>query len=233
LIIVKIEILIGGDGLANHQKIMLAVIIAFLVFLLSACLQQETTVDNIYKNIEHAAIAEKGFEHAQDPLVETEKKEKALYNQIIELDSKQDDVKVKLSREALTMVNERKKYMKVETKSLQSSEKEFKKVSSLIAKIKDKNVRKQANDLYQLMIERFRAHEDLSKEYLNGTSQDLILYEMFQKKAISAEELDAQIDRINKTYKNIYTANDKFNLLTKQYNDQKLVFYKSAGLQKE
>lgn len=217
----------------HRGTIILPFIIIILSILLSACLQQETTTEKIYTILEKVAIDEKGFEQVQDPLVQIEKKEKTSYDKIIELNTNQYDDKVKLSNEALTMVNDREKYMETEIKSLQESEKEFKKVIPLKNKINDRKLKEQANQLYDLMMNRYKAHKILSKEYLNGISEDHQLYEMFKDHNVSVDHLQAQVEKTNTRYKSIYTANDQFNRLTKQYNESKLQFYKNAGLIKE
>jgi hypothetical protein len=217
----------------RRGTIILPFIIIILSILLSACLQQETTTEKIYTILEKVAIDEKGFEQVQDPLVQIEKKEKTIYDKIIELNTNHYDDKVKLSNEALTMVNDREKYMETEIKSLQESEKEFKKVIPMINKINDKKLEEQANQLYDIMMNRYKAHKTLSKEYLNGISEDHQLYEMFKDQNVSVDHLQAQVEKTNTRYKSIYTANDQFNRFTKQYNASKLQFYKNAGLIKE
>jgi hypothetical protein len=213
--------------------LILFLITVIFIFGLTACLRQKPPLEKIYTILEQAAMIEKDFEQVQDPLVAAEKKEKEVYDKIIELDSNQDEEKVKLSNEALTLVKERKKYMETETKSLLSSKKEFKKVASLKKSIEDEKIKNQANDLYNLMMNRYKAHDALSKSYLNEAAQDQLLYEMFTDKNVSVENQEAQVEKINRMYKGIYKANDRFNLLTRQYNDKKLQFYKTAGLIKE
>jgi hypothetical protein len=200
---------------------------------LSGCLPREKAAEKLYSVLESVAVNEKGFEQTQDPLVQNEKKEKRLYDKIIELNTNQYNDKVKFSDEALTMVNDRKKYMETETNSLQQSEKEFKKAELLINKMDDNKLKYEANQLYDLMISRYRAHQALSKEYLTGVSEDQKLYTMFKNKNASLENLEGQIEKLNSIYKNIYSANDQFNQLTQQYNAKKLKFYKDAGLIKE
>jgi hypothetical protein len=56
---------------------------------------------------------------------------------------------------------------------------------------------------------------------------------MFKNKNLSLEDLEAQINKLNETYKKVYTANDQFNKYTQQYNEKKLLFYKKAGLKTE
>jgi hypothetical protein len=213
------------------------IILPFIIIVfstsLSGCFQQEKSAEKMYSVLEKVAVNEKDFEQAQDPLVQKEKKEKTFYDKIIELNTNQYDDKVKLSNEALIMVNDRKKYMETETKSLQQSEKEFKKVVTLKNKMDDKKLNDEANQLYDLMMNRYKAHQVLSKEYLAGVSADQKLYQMFKNQNVTVENLEGQIKELNSIYKNIYAANNQFNRLTQQYNEKKLQFYKNAGIIKK
>jgi hypothetical protein len=217
----------------SRRIIILPFIIIVFNASLSGCFQQEKSSEKMYSVLEKVAVNEKDFEQAQDPLVQKEKKEKTLYDKIIELNTNQYDDKVKLSNEALIMVNDRKKYMETETKSLQQSEKEFKKVVTLKNKMDDKKLNDEANQLYDLMMNRYKAHQVLSKEYLAGVSEDQKLYQMFKNQNVTVENLEGKIKELNSIYKNIYAANNQFNRLTQQYNEKKLQFYKNAGIIKK
>jgi hypothetical protein len=223
----------GGAVLIKNDKIFLTLIVIISYYVLSACLRQETPTEKIFKILEKVAVTEKEYEYVQDPLGEIEKKEKSTYDKIINLYQEQYDEKVSLSNEALTLANERKKYMEIETESLQKSEAEFKKMDHLKNSLPDKKLKKQADELYHLMIKRYKAHERLTKNYLSGILEDQQLYDMLQRNSVPIEKLMAQIEKINLVYKKIYHSNDQFNLFTKQYNNEKILFYKSAGLIKD
>lgn len=197
---------------------------------LSACFKQQTPVEKIYHVLENVVSAEKVFEEQQDPLVDLEIKEKSVYDKMIGLGMKQYDEIVKLSNEALSMVNQRQEYMDKETDSIKESEKEFQKMADLKEELDDKELKKQANDLYTVMMKRYKAHAELYKEYTKGTTYDKQLYEMFKDKNLTMDQLESQINKLNDTYKKIYAANESFNKLTEQYNSKKYIFYQKAGL---
>ncbi|CRK80648.1 YkyA family protein [Neobacillus massiliamazoniensis] len=198
--------------------------------LLSGCFNQETAVDKIYKLLENVVSSEKVFEEQQEPLITLEKKEKDNYDQIIGLGMKQYDQIVKLSDEAIKMADERKGYMEKETKSLKESEKKFNKVKDLIPDIKDPELTKLANELYDVMQKRYQAHDELYNEYVEGIKNDKELYLMFKDKNLSIADLEAQVNKVNQTYEKIFTANNQFNQLTDEYNAKKKMFYQKAGI---
>ncbi|WP_368857082.1 YkyA family protein [Neobacillus paridis] len=204
-------------------------VIAIFV-MLSGCAKKNTTVEEIYHVLEKTVTKEKVFEQQQKPLVTLEKKEKNLYNQIIRLGLKQYDQIVKLSNEAIASVNQRKKLMDKETKSIEESEQEFKKIKPLIGKLEDPDLRKITSELADIMSKRYKAHEKLSLEYNDALKNDKKLYEMFKNKNLPLQELEGQVNKLNKIYKTISATNEEFNQLTEQYNKKKLSFYKKAGL---
>ncbi|CAH2716499.1 hypothetical protein BACCIP111895_03686 [Neobacillus rhizosphaerae] len=201
-----------------------------IIFILSGCAAKKTPVEKIYDVLENVVKKEKTFEEQQNPLVTLEKKEKDLYDQIIGLGMKEYDQIVKISDEALQVTEKRKEHMEKETNSLKESEKEFKKVADIKGKITDTKISKSANELYDIMMQRYQAHEVLYKEYSVALTYDEELYRMFKNKNLSLNELEAQINKLNGTYKKVYAANENFNKLTEQYNEKKLLFYKMAGL---
>jgi hypothetical protein len=201
-----------------------------ILFLLTSCLQKKTAVEKIYTVLESVVSAEKEFVDQQDPLVSLEKKEKNTYDKIIGLGMKQSNEIDKLSDEALAMAEKRKRLIGKETKSIKESEKEFQKIEDLKNEIQDKDLKKRADELYQLMKNRYKAHDTLNQDYLSGIINDEKLYKMFKDKNLSTEELENQVVEVNNSYKKIYQSNDQFNSLTEQYNTKKLLFYKKAGL---
>jgi hypothetical protein len=223
---------IGGYILSIRSISYLTLFLFAAILVLTGCFHEKTPIEKTYDVLEKVVIAEKGFVEQQDPLVSLEKNEKGIYDKIIGLGMKQYDQIVKLSNDALGMVKKRKEYMEKETASIRESKIEFKKVAVIKDKIEDPTIKKQANELYSIMMQRYKAHDTLYKEYVKGANGDEKLYQMFKDKNLSLEELEAQVNKLNDTYQKIYDANEDFNKLTRRYNDAKLKFYKNAGLNK-
>ncbi|MGZ4159841.1 MAG: YkyA family protein [Neobacillus sp.] len=216
--------------MSTNSKSQLILSILAAVVVLSGCFNQKTTVEKMYDVLEKVVKSEKVFEEQQDPLISLEKKEKNIYDQIIGFGMKEYDQIVKLSDEAIKMADERKVHMEKETKSLKESEKEFRKIADLKDDFDDSELRKQANELYNLMMKRYKAHDVLNNEYSEGLKNDKELFVMFKKKNLPLEDLEAQVNKLNNIYEKIFAANEKFNTLTEQYNAKKLAFYQKAGL---
>ncbi|MBS4212010.1 YkyA family protein [Bacillus sp. FJAT-29953] len=201
-----------------------------LILILSGCTNEKDPTKEMYDVLEKVVAKEKGFEEQQEPLVSLEKKEKALYDQIIKLGMKEYEQIVKLSDEALDSADKRKELLEKETNSLKESEKEFQKVKKIKDQLKDPEQKKFANELYDIMMQRYRAHDVLYSNYSEALKNDKELYEMFKNKELPLDALEAQVMKVNETYKNVLAANESFNKLTEEYNATKLSFYKQAGI---
>ncbi|XJZ28344.1 YkyA family protein [Bacillota bacterium Lsc_1132] len=211
-------------------KIRVLLLLSTVVLLLSGCFQQQTPSEKMYSVLEKVVTAEKSFAEQQDPLAAAESKEEKIYNQIIGLGMKQYDQIVKLSDEALALTKKRQQLMEKETESIKESEKQFQKVKDLKAELDKEALKQQANQLYDIMEKRYKAHDNLYKEYTKGITYDRQLYQMLKDKNVSMDDLEGQINKLNDSYKKIVDANNKFNDLTKQYNAKKMQFYQTAGL---
>ncbi|PLS06395.1 YkyA family protein [Neobacillus cucumis] len=206
------------------------IIFIAIIFILSGCTEKKTPVDKMYTVLEKVAAKEKVFEEQQEPLVNLEKQEKEVYDQIIKQGMKEYDQILKLSDEALGLADQRKEHLDKETASIKESEQEFAKVADLKGKLEDPALKKKANDLYGIMMKRYEAHRELYKQYSKALQYDKELYQMFKNKNLPLEELENQINKLNEVYKKVYASNEQFNQYTVQYNEKKLSFYKKAGI---
>jgi hypothetical protein len=210
------------------KKMMIIFIICSL-FLLAGCLNRQTTAEKMHEMMEHVVQAEEVFELQQEPLAETEKEEKEVYDKIIALGMKKYDQIVQLAEEALLLVEQRKTLMVTETESIVESKKQFEKLLPLVEELNEPDLKKEAQGLYSIMMERYSIHDELQKEYLKALELDKELYQFFMLKDLSMEKLESQINSINEIYTNIYSINERFNQQTEKYNELKLKFYQNAG----
>jgi hypothetical protein len=224
-----------GGNKVYRKKITFLFLLLLVVILiaLSGCLNQKTTPEQMYEVMEKVVLEETTFENQQSPLVQAEKKEKQLYDQIISLGMKEHEQIVKLADEALLLVEDRRTLMASETASIEKSEVQFEKLLPYIEKLEEPSLKKEAKKLYEVMIKRYRLHEDLNLAYLQAIQFDKELYQLFKRKDLGMEELENQINQINEIYEKIYDINKQFNVNTKKYNDLKLVFYQKAGFKIE
>ena len=217
--------------LSIFKKISLAIIMMAGVFSLAGCLDKQSPEEKMFEALEKVVSIEKGFEDQQDPLVELEKKEKEIYEKIISLGMKEYDQIVKLADEALALADKRAEHIEKEKESIDESEKEFGNVDEIIEEIDDANLKKQATELQATMKERYETHDKLYENYKKGLQYDKELYEMLKDKELSFEKLEEQINKVNEVYEIVLNNNQEFNDKTDQYNQEKMDFYKNAGIE--
>ncbi|WP_234987170.1 YkyA family protein [Bacillus sinesaloumensis] len=206
-------------------------ILICISFLLTGCMGGPSPEEQIYETLEKVVTIEKDFEEQQSPLVELERKEKELYDEILTLGMKEFDQIVTLANDALAIVADRETRINKEQESIKASNEEFQKVESFISEIEEGSLKTEANDLVATMNQRYDSYEELYTSYKEAIQHDKKLYEMFQNKELTLEELEQQINLINETYEKVVTANDTFNKLTDEYNKAKIKFYENAGLE--
>ncbi|NYE05360.1 DNA repair exonuclease SbcCD ATPase subunit [Bacillus niacini] len=202
-------------------------------FLLTGCVSKEKTTERMYQALENIVEAEKAFEEQQEPLVELEKQEKEIYNQIMALGMKQHDEIVKLSDEALSIIDKRREHLQKEIDSINASKAEFKNSEEIRNEIDNSEQRKKVTELLEIMSNRYKVHNKLAKEYSTALDNDKELYQMLKNESISYEKLEDHVTNLNTIYQKVYDANEEFNELTAQYNKKKLEFYEEAGLKLE
>jgi hypothetical protein len=217
--------------LSIFKKFSLSIILVTGILSLSGCMGQQSPEEKMFEALEKVVAVEKVFEEQQDPLVELEKQEKKIYEQIISLGMKEYDQIVKLADEALQIAEKRDEHIEKEKESIKESEKEFKNVETIMEDIEDPALKKQARGLQKTMKERYSIHDELYNNYKQGLQYDKELYEMLKDKNLSFEKLEEQINKVNKVYETVLKNNQAFNEKTDQYNKEKMQFYKKAGIE--
>nr|WP_272893654.1 YkyA family protein [Heyndrickxia oleronia] len=186
--------------------------------------------EKIYDIMEQTVLKEKDFEKQQKPLTELESKEKIIFEEIMDLGMKDMEQMTKLANSALDNLKERKEKMELEQQSMNASKKEFSKIEDPIEKIESEQLKKEAQDLYQLMEKRYAFHDRLYEAYNKGIETNIKLYELLMKKDVSMDDLENQIEITNKAYSEVLKMNEQFNEQTKKFNDEKKKFYKLAKI---
>src|SRR5699024_5245187 len=123
----------------------------------------ETTEEQIHQYLEEAVELEEDFLAYEEEIASLEQEEQDIYETITDLD---DFSRIKeLSKEALDIIQERSDKLNQERDSIEASEEAFQKSKPLIADLDEKNVRKKAIEMYDVMNERYEAYAHLYELY--------------------------------------------------------------------
>ena len=223
---------LGGIYLFKNTIFRAGFITSTILVFLTGCFGPSPQ-ENIYSILENVVTLENQFKEQQDPLLELEKKETALYNEIMGLGMQEFEKVVALSKEAITHVENREKKIEAEYESIMKSKKEFAKVNDEIEKMENEKLAGKAKKLKSTMNDRYDTYEKLYQAYKVSISLDKELYTILQKEELTIEELEAQIKKINDSYNEVMEQNEKFNQLTEEYNSLKTDFYEDAKLNVE
>lgn len=207
----------------------LALITALSVTLLSGCLGQKPEA-NLYVAFENAAKQEKTMYEDTKKLAELEKQGQELYTQIT-LEGKENNqvVKEKLDQ-AVTNINDREKVLEKEKATLENAQNEVKSVDKYIKKLEDKKLQEQAEKVQDMYKNRAKSFKKLHDDYKNSLQLEQELYKMLQAKDEKLKSIEEKVKTVNQSYEQIHSNQDSFNTYTKEYNQNKLAFYKQANI---
>lgn len=199
------------------------------IALLTAC-SGESATEKMYVHMEEAVELENDFVAQQEPLNELEVKEQALYQEITALGSDEMEEIVSLSDEALQSIEERKELLVTEKASIDASKEEFDKIEPLLSDIEDETAQTNANDMYDIMEERYQAYITLHDTYTVSLENDQALYELLKQEDVEEEAVSEHIDKVNLQYEKVIEANNVFSEKTNAFNESKKTFYESTDL---
>lgn len=200
-----------------------------MFIILTAC-GENGVKKQIYTHLEQTVSLEKGFEEQQSEITKLEEEEKEIYNEIIELDMDDFEKIVELSDKAIDTIDKRSELINLEKESIDSSEQEFKNIEELIEDLEEEDVKNTAKEMFDVMLTRYEAYENIYKSYTKALELEKELYQMLKKEDIKQEELVSHITKINESYKTVLESNQEFNEQTIAYNDLKKEFYQIANI---
>ncbi len=206
-----------------NKHLFFTLLIPFFIFL-TAC-NEEDPLEKIHQHLEETVQIEKGFEENQERVFELEQKDEELYKEIIGLDSDKMEQVKELSEEAIKLLDERLDYVKLERTSLEESRVEFEKIEPLMEKMKDQDQKRHIEKMYQTMMDRYDAYEEVYEEYSNSIRLTKELYTKFQEETFKDSEVYSIIENVNESYDEVLKANESFNNETALYNSLKQEYY--------
>lgn len=200
------------------------------IIILAAC-NGPSAQEKIYDHLEEAVQLEAGFEALQDEIVALEKQEQEIYSQIADLEADKFDEIKKLSEQAIESIEKRSDKVVLEKESIAASQAEFEKIKDIIEKLDEEAMKEKAEEMYNMMTERFQAYDTLHAAYLLSLKEETALYTLLQKEDLTQDELTEQIMLINDVYEQVIQGNEAFNTDTVAYNALKEEFYTVAKLE--
>jgi chromosome segregation ATPase len=168
---------------------------------------------------------EQSFTKHQQPLIELEKKEKEIYEEIMSLGMKRFDQIQPFVKKALQIIEQRKKRIEQEREIMISLKDKMPNLQRLIHSIDDPEVKIAAMNVYERLEKRYLSYEQLYQYYQQALRLESQFYHLLQEKDVTFAELEAKINALNKAYEQFQKETEQFNRYTNQYNQAKKKLY--------
>ncbi|MGM8214315.1 YkyA family protein [Bacillaceae bacterium W0354] len=212
------------------KRLISSSILVLLIIALAACSDKHNAAEDIYPHLEKSVELEDAFKNAQTELVALEEEENELYSQIIEINMNELDQVKDIADQAITTAGKRQKLIDQELESIKASKNEFDSINEFIEQL-DEEPKQFANEMVEMMNNRFEAFENLYQSYITSIEEDIKLYELLKDDELDKETLDEQVERVNQSYRTVKEHHQDFNDYTKQFNELKRKFYDASGLE--
>ncbi|MED2343674.1 YkyA family protein, partial [Bacillus thuringiensis] len=102
---------------------------------------------------------------------------------------------------------------------------------SYIDKIKDGELKKQANKVKESYEKRYQSFAKINENYVNLLKEEKQLFEKLKTKETNLKEITEKVNAVNKLNSEIQKEKENFNTITQEYNAAKLNFYRGANIQ--
>jgi len=211
----------------KYKKV--AIVAAISMSLLAGCFGPKPE-EELYVAFENAAKKEKTIFEDAKTLETLEKQGQELYSQIVK-DGKDNNqvVKEKLDQ-AVKSVADREKVLDKEKETLDKAQTETKDVDKYVKELEDKKLQEQAKKVQAAYKGRYDTFKKMYDSYKKSLKLEKELYTMLQSKDEKLKAISEKVKGVNQSYQEIDAPKNKFNEYTKQYNEEKLSFYKQANI---
>src|SRR5699024_4531618 len=136
-----------------------------VTFVLVAC-SEDDVHEEISTHLETTVEIERTFEEHQENIFALEKEDEDIYNEIISLGTNDYERVVSLTEQAIDLLEKREEEIKLEKASLTESREEFEQIEDLLDDITDADEQQQTEKLYETMMNRYQAYDEVYERYL-------------------------------------------------------------------
>ncbi|RHW05488.1 YkyA family protein [Bacillus cereus] len=212
----------------NIKKVLMAV--TLLVGVLSGC-SGKNPEKQLYTTFENTASKEKLLVNNKKKLEHLETKTQELYSQILQDGKENNESVLGKIDQAMANIDEREKIINKEKDLLENEQKKVKSSQSYIDKIKDGELKKQANKVKESYEKRYQSFAKINENYVNLLKEEKKLFEKLKTKETNLKEITEKVNAVNKLNSETQKEKENFNTITQEYNAAKLNFYSGANIQ--
>ncbi|MFD3447955.1 YkyA family protein [Microbacteriaceae bacterium 4G12] len=214
----------------NYKK--LAVTAALSASILTGCFGPKPE-EQIYTIFEHAATQEKTLYKDAASLEELEKQNQQLYAKIIQDGKENNEPAKEALSQATKGIQDREAVLNKERDALDKAQKELKDTDKYMKQLEDSKLKKQGEKVESLYKERYADFQHMYDAYKKALTAEKALYDMLGAKTEKVKTISDKVKEVNQLYAEVESNKEKFNTHTKDYNKEKVAFYKQANFKIE
>ncbi|WP_036697822.1 YkyA family protein [Paenibacillus taiwanensis] len=98
-------------------------------------------------------------------------------------------------------------------------------------KLKDEQLKKQADEVITAYTKRYETFQTLHKQYSQWIAAEKSVYEALKTSDTSIKSIQESVAARNQVFQQVEQLKQQFNDFTKQFNEKKQTFYTAAGIQ--
>lgn len=215
-------------GELEVKRFFVFVAILCCIVFLAGCYSDEKQAAEIQDKMEESASYEESFASNQEDLNEYREKEQSTYNDLIDLDIQDEDVIQQKLDDAGTYLEKQEKLIDEAKENFQRGYVKSASIKENVKKIKDKDQKKQASDILNVMNERKKIIDTFFDDYRAQLKRFNDFYDRLEDGDFNVDDLDNQIKEINEHSQDMEDVIELFNQNTRQYSKIENDYYKKV-----
>lgn len=203
------------------MKIRKYILIFSSILLLAGCNFGESTEQKLSNILSEIYDQEADYRDVQEELAETESKEQANFQQMMELTKDQKEELATMVEDTATLLDTRLALVEKEAASLNSTSDGIKQISTLISETKEPSKKENLKQIETALKERITAYEDVTINYNELATMQQDLYNMLVDDSADVTAIQEQVQEVNKHNELVKQSVQKFNDATERVNEVK------------
>lgn len=191
------------------------------VFLLSACSFGESTEEKLSNILTEIYNLEADYRDVQTQLAETEQKEQANFQSMMELTKDQKEELTTKVEETSLLLEERLTLVEKEATSIKGASEKLTAIDTLLSETDSESEKESIQKIEEALKNRYTAYDDLTEQYHTLASLQEKLYNMLIEEAAEVTTIQEQVAEVNKQSDIVQQSVETFNELTAELNKVK------------
>lgn len=192
-----------------------------MVLLLSACSFGEKTEEKLSSILSETYQLESDYRDVQKPLAETELKEQANFQSMMELTQDQKEELTVLVEETAKLLEERLVLVEKEKTAINQASDKLADIKLLISETKRESEKSNIELVEEALKNRYEAYGNLTEQYTTLADLQENLYNMLIEEDVEVSSIQKQVMEVNKQNEVVQQAVQNFNDLTAKLNQVK------------